>query len=169
MSDSEAVLFYARVGRISFDGIFDPLDFSHAIKIRTQTAHTEYQRIMIVELSVEGPTLDWFVQVIQLYMMTLTWAQFRERFMRRFCPEPIQMSFRLRLTNISKGDKSVEEYTREFLRLGRYAEDLMRDQYFAVTTYVTGLDSVFIGITTIGLTFEFVIELAKENKLRHIS
>ena len=43
MSDPEAALFYARVGRISFDGTSDPLDFLHAIKIRTRTAHTEYQ------------------------------------------------------------------------------------------------------------------------------
>ena len=64
MSDPEAALFYARVGRISFDGTSDPLDFLHAIETRTRTAHTEYQRIMIVELSVEGPALNWFVQVI---------------------------------------------------------------------------------------------------------
>ena len=86
MSDPEAALFYARVGRISFDGTSDPLDFLHAIETRTQTAHTEYQRIMIVELSVEGPALNWFVQVIQPHMIAMSWAQFRERIMRRFCP-----------------------------------------------------------------------------------
>ena len=53
MSYPETILFYARVGRISFDGTSDPLDFLHAIETRTQTTHTEYQRIMIVELSVE--------------------------------------------------------------------------------------------------------------------
>ena len=42
MSDPEAALFYARVGRISFDGTSDPLDFLHAIETRTRTAHTEY-------------------------------------------------------------------------------------------------------------------------------
>ena len=42
MSDPEAALFYARVGRISFDGTSDPLDFLHAIETRTQTAHIEY-------------------------------------------------------------------------------------------------------------------------------
>ena len=64
MSDPEAALFYARVGRISYDGTSDPLDFLDTIETRTRTAHTEYQRIMIVELSVEGPALNWFVQVI---------------------------------------------------------------------------------------------------------
>ena len=88
--------------------------------------------------------------------------------MRRFCPEPMRMSYRLRLTNIFRGDRSVEDYTREFLRLSRYAEDLMRDQYFAVTTYVTGLGSAFAGMPTAGLTLESVIELAKEIELRLI-
>ena len=74
MSDPEATLFYAKVGRISFDGIFYPLDFLHAIKTRTQTSYTEYQRVMIVELSVEGPTLDWFMRVVQPQMATITWA-----------------------------------------------------------------------------------------------
>ena len=61
MSDQKVALFYARVGRISFNGTSDLLDFLHAIETRTRTAHTEYQRIMIVELSVKGPALDWFV------------------------------------------------------------------------------------------------------------
>ena len=78
------------------------------------------------------------------------------------------MSYRLRLTNIFRGDRSVEDYTREFLRLSRYAEDLMRDQYFAVITYVTGLGPAFAGMPTAGLTLEFVIELAKEIELKLI-
>ena len=78
------------------------------------------------------------------------------------------MSFRLQLTNIFRGDRSVEEYIREFLRLSRYIEDLMRDQYFIVTTYVTGLGSTFARMPTAGLTLESVIELAKEIELRLI-
>ena len=78
------------------------------------------------------------------------------------------MSFRPQLTNISRGDRSVEEYTRVFLRLSRYVEDLMRDQYFTVTTYITILDSAFAGMPTTGLTLESVIELAKEIELRLI-
>ena len=104
MSDLEATLFYARDGMISFNGTSDPLDFLYAIKIRTRTAHTEYQQIMIVELSVEGPALDWFIQVVQPQMITMTWAQFRERFMRRFYLELMRMSYRLQLTNIFRGD-----------------------------------------------------------------
>ena len=56
MSDHEAVLFYAKVGRIFFNGTSDPLDFLHTIEIRTRTAHREYQQILIVELSVERPS-----------------------------------------------------------------------------------------------------------------
>ena len=76
------------------------------------------------------------------------------------------MSHRLRLTSITRGDRSVEEYMSEFLRMGRYAEDLMRDEYFTVTIYVIGLGSAFTGMATIGLTLEFVIELAKKIELR---
>ena len=44
----------------------------------------------------------------------------------------------------------------------------MRDQYFAVTTYITRLDYAFIGMPTTGVTLEYVIELAKEIELRLI-
>ena len=99
-------------------------------------------------------------------MMTMTWAQFRERFIRRFYLEPLRMSHILRLTSITRGDRSVEEYTSEFLKLGRYIEDLMHDQYFAVTIYVTGLSPTFTGMATTGLTLESVIEFAKKIELR---
>ena len=42
MSDPEAALFYAKVGRVAFDGTSNPLDFLHAIETRTRTTHTEY-------------------------------------------------------------------------------------------------------------------------------
>ena len=89
MSELEIALYNARVSRVTFDRTSDPLVFLHVIETKTRTAHTEYQRIMIIELSVEGPALDWFVHIIQLHMMTMTWAQFRERFMRRVCPDPL--------------------------------------------------------------------------------
>ena len=88
--------------------------------------------------------------------------------MRRLCLEPMRMSYRLRLTNISRGNRSVENYIREFLRLIQYAEDLIRDQYFAVTTYVTSLGFAFAGMPTAGLTLEAVIQLAKGIELRLI-
>ena len=61
MTDPEAAVFYARVGRISYDGTTDPLDFLYIIESRTWTMHTEYQRMLIVELSIERATLDWFI------------------------------------------------------------------------------------------------------------
>ena len=62
----------------------------------------------------------------------------------------------------------MKEYTREFFRLSCYAEDIMRDQYFAITTYVTGLGTIFTGMPMAGLTLEAVMELAKEIEQRLI-
>ena len=45
---------------------------------------------------------------------------------------------------------------------------MIRDQYFIVTTYVTSLGSVFVGMPTVGLDLEAVTELAKEIELRLI-
>ena len=54
MTDSNALLLYSRVGRISFDGTGDALDFINAIESRTRIGYTDYQRILIAELSVQA-------------------------------------------------------------------------------------------------------------------
>ena len=60
----DAALLYSRVGRIAFDGSGDALDFINTIEARTRTGYTDYQRIMIVELSVQATAHDWFMQTI---------------------------------------------------------------------------------------------------------
>ena len=52
MSDADAALLYSKVGRVSFDGTRDALDFINTIEARTRTGYTDYQRIIIVELSI---------------------------------------------------------------------------------------------------------------------
>ena len=125
MSDADAALLYSRVGRVSFDGTGDALDFINTIEARTRTGYTDYQRIMIVELSMQAITQDWFMQSIQPYMATMAWLEFKERFLRYFCPPSMRDNFRWQLLHIVKGDRSVEEYTREFFRLSHHAEDVM--------------------------------------------
>ena len=62
----------------------------------------------------------------------------------------------------------MEEYTRDFFRLARYVKDMMRDQYFAITTYVTSLGTSFTGMPIVGLTLEEVMKVAKEIEQRLI-
>ena len=61
MTDADATLLYSRVGRVPFDGTKDALDFINTIEARTRTGYTDYQRIMIVELSVQAAIQDWFM------------------------------------------------------------------------------------------------------------
>ena len=53
MTDANALLLYSRVGRISFDGTGDALNFVNVVESRTRIRYTDYQRILIVELSVQ--------------------------------------------------------------------------------------------------------------------
>ena len=52
MSDTDVVLLYSKIGRVSFDGTRDALDFINIIEPQTRTRHIYYQRILVVELSV---------------------------------------------------------------------------------------------------------------------
>ena len=42
ISDSDALFLYSRVGRISFNGIGDALDFINDIESRTRTEYSDY-------------------------------------------------------------------------------------------------------------------------------
>ena len=146
MTDADAALLYSRVGRVYFDGTGDALDFVNTIESRTRTRYSDYQRILVVEISVSAAAQDWFMQSIQSYMTTMTWADFRERFMRFFCPASVREDQRWKLLNLVRGDRSMEEYPREFFRLSRYATDVIQDVPRAVELYVFGLGPEFMVI-----------------------
>ena len=66
--------------------------------------------------------------------------------------------------HLVKGDRSVEDFTHEFLRLGRYAPDVMRDEDRASKLFVIGLGSAYIGIKLEGRTLHSVIEETRQLK-----
>ena len=61
MSDVDASLLYSRVWRVPFDGTGDAFDFINTIEARTRTRYSDYQRIMIMELSIHAAAQDWFM------------------------------------------------------------------------------------------------------------
>ena len=168
MTDADAAVLYTRVGRVPFDGTGDAMDFINTIEARTRTGYNDYQRIMIVELSVQAAAQDWFMQSIRPFMTTMTWLEFKEQFLRFFCPSSMRENHRWRLLHIAKGDRSVDEYTREFLRLGRFAPDVMQDDDRSAELYVIGLGSAYISIRPGGRTLLSVIEEARQLERRHI-
>ena len=148
MTNVNAALLYFRVGRIAFDGSGDALDFINTIEARTRIGYTDYQRIMIVELSIQAAAQDWFMQTIQPSMTTMTWLEFKERFLRYFYPASMRDNYRWQLLYIARGERTVEEYTREFFRLSHHVVNVMQDERRAVELYVTRLGPAYIGIQT---------------------
>ena len=52
MSEVDAIFVYSILGRVHFEGARDVLDFINTIGLWIKTGYTDYQRIMIVKLSV---------------------------------------------------------------------------------------------------------------------
>ena len=69
--------------------------------------------------------------------------------------------------HLVKGDRSVEDFTHEFLRLGRYALDVMQDEDRASELFVIGLGSDYISIRLGGRTLHSVIEEARQLERRY--
>ena len=102
MSDAEAAVLYTRVGRVPFDGTGDAMDFINTIEARTRTGYNDYQRIMVVELSLQAAAQDWFTQSIRPFMGTMTWLEFKEQFLRFFCPSSTRENYRWQLMHLVK-------------------------------------------------------------------
>ena len=63
--------------------------------------------------------------------------------------------------HLVKGDKSVEDFTHEFLRLGRFAPDVMLDEDRASEFFIIGLGSDYISIRHGGRTLHSIIDEAR--------
>ena len=62
----------------------------------------------------------------------------------------------------------MEEYTREFFRLSRYATDVLQDAPRAVELYVFGLGPEFMVFRPEGRSLESVVEEARQVERRYI-
>ena len=125
MTDAKAAILYTRVDRVLFDGTGDAMDFINTIEARTRMGYNDYQRLIVVELSLQAVAQDWFMQSIRPFMSTMTWLEFKEQFIRFFCPSSMRENYRWQLMYLVRGDRSIDEFTREFLRLGLFAPDVM--------------------------------------------
>ena len=113
---------------------------------------------MVVELSIQAAAQDWFMQSIQPRMTTMTWLEFKEQFLRCFYPASMRDNYLWQLLHISKGDRSVIDYTHEFLRLGCHALDMIQDDRRVVELFVMGLGAAYISIKTEDRRLDSVIE-----------
>ena len=161
MTDANAALLYSIVSKVAFDGTGDALDFINTIEARIRTGYANYQRIMIIELLVQVASQDWFMQSIQPFMTTMTWLEFKERFLRYFCPASMRDNYRWQLLHITRGERSVEEYTCEFFKLSCHATDVMQDERRPVELYMTGLGPAYIGIQIEDRRLESVVKEAR--------
>ena len=98
---------YYRVSRIAFDGTSNAQNFINTIEGRMRTGYTNYQRIMIVELSVQAAAHDLFMQSIQYFMTTMTWLEFKKIFWRYFYLASMRDNYRWQLLHIARGERSV--------------------------------------------------------------
>ena len=95
-------------------------------------------------------------------MDTITWIDFKRHFLHFFCPLAMRDTYKWQLLHISKGDRSVDDYTREFLRFSRHVMDVMKDERRVVDLYITGLRPIYIGIHMEGRTLESVIDEVRQ-------
>ncbi|XP_050211614.1 uncharacterized protein LOC126661791 [Mercurialis annua] len=146
-ADWDIVLAYMRLKPTKFDGSGHALDFLEEVERNSRRLQAnERQSIILVEMSMKGLAKDWFQHIIQPTMGQMTWAEFVNQFTEYFLPYSVAELHRDRLLNLSKGDKSVQEYVTDFTRLSRFAPDLMVDPVRVNTRFVRGLGPDFVSL-----------------------
>ena len=146
MSSVDATLLYSLMGIVHFGGPKDALNFIYTIKLWTRTRYADYQWMKMAKLSVLTVAQDQFIQSNQLYITTMTQLEFKEQFLRYFCPASMRDNFIWQLLHIVRDDKLVQEYTHEFFRLLHYTVDVILDERRVMDLFVTGQGPTYIGI-----------------------
>ncbi|XP_055961343.1 uncharacterized protein LOC126677916 [Mercurialis annua] len=138
-----------RLKPTEFDGSGDALDFLEEVEQNARRLQaTERQTVVLVEMSMKGSAGNWFRSSVHADMATISWAQFVARFRAFFLPFSVTEGHRDRLLSLTRDDRSVSEYTTEFVRLGRFAPDLQTDQERVNNRYVKGLGRDFVSLLT---------------------
>ena len=69
--------------------------------------------------------------------------------------------------HLVKGDRSVEDFTHEFLRLGHFAPDVIQDEDRAVELFMITLGLAYVSIRPGGRTLHSIIEEARQLERRY--
>ena len=67
------------------------------------------------------------------------WKEFHELFLRRYFPISVHERKRKKFLYLTKGNKSVIEYDREFTKLSCFAQSLVATEKDKVKRFVNGL------------------------------
>ncbi|XP_050217506.1 uncharacterized protein LOC126668344 [Mercurialis annua] len=146
-ADRDIVLAYMHLKPTEFDGSGDALDFLEEVERNSRSLQAnERQSIILVEMSMKGTAKDWFQRIIQPTMGQMTWAEFVNIFREYFLPYSVMELHRYRLLDLSKGDRSVQEYVTYYTRLSRFAPDLMVDPVRVNTRFMRGLGFDFVSL-----------------------
>ncbi|CAH9101484.1 unnamed protein product [Cuscuta epithymum] len=102
----------------------------------------------------------------------MTWAFFEARFLDQFVPAWYQEERKRAFMDVKQGSMSVSEYAYEFLRLSKYARDMVRTEEDKCRKYEYGLNSEVAGqiIAMRHMSFTSLVDSAQrlEGWHRHI-
>ncbi|XP_070003074.1 uncharacterized protein [Nicotiana sylvestris] len=94
-----------------------------------------------------------------------TWEEFEEAFMANFIPEKDREAKAAEFEQLKKGNKSVQEYYMEFIRLAKHASHMVKTEKAKIRMFVGGLAYHIKDTTsaaTVGIeVFSSVVGLAK--------
>ena len=74
--------------------------------------------------------LHWWstIEALRGDQPPMTWADFRGKFVNRYYPANFKYRMQRQFTDLRQGDRSVTQYIDEFIRLSKYAMQIVADE-----------------------------------------
>ncbi|XP_070005502.1 uncharacterized protein [Nicotiana sylvestris] len=103
-----------------------------------------------------------------------TWEEFDEAFMASFIPEEDREAKATEFEQLKQGNKSVQEYYMEFIRLGKHAPRMVKTKKAKIRRFVRGLayhikdttSAVAVGMEAFSSVVGFAKHIEKDRQLR---
>lgn len=131
----------------SFDGIsLDPaIALSWLSSIETIFHYMkcpEEQKLQCAVFMLKDDALLWWEFVERSIDVTdgpVTWIQFKEAFLKKYYPSTTRSRKKNEFLNLKQGSRSIDEYEREFIRLSRFAPELVDTETKKIERFIMGL------------------------------
>jgi len=139
----------------------------------------EENQVEVAKIQLKDVARTWWLAEEARLEKPVTWDTFSKSFYSRFFPATAQKDMEEQFIRLQQGNKSVDEYAAEFLRLSRFAPYMVTDEEKRASRFQQGLQmdiQVFLmpqqlktysAVLTIAREVERGLEKKKENLMRN--
>jgi len=129
----------------------------------------EEDKAQFAAFTFKDEALHWWttIEAMRAGQPPMTWAELKREFVGRYYPANFKYQMQRQFTDLRQGDKSVSQYVDEFVRLSKYATQMVADEQERAQRFIDGLHPTInqfiepFGLTTFAKAMETALRWEK--------